>query len=124
MVVQVLMRGRGGTTRARARGIGERRTGGETECIQRWGGGGKAGAGGDDGGGGGAGGSGEEQESRAEVAVLKGSWLCQLATQMVVVVVVAVMVVVKTGIRSVGAGVDADGAHRSTQDRRVSQTGI
>ena len=46
MVVQVLMRGRGGTTRARARGIGERRTGGETECIQRWGGGGKAGAGG------------------------------------------------------------------------------
>ena len=70
MVVLVLMvmRGRGGTTRARARGIGERRTGGETECIQRWGGGGKAGAGGDDGGGGGAGGSGEEQESRAEVA--------------------------------------------------------
>ena len=124
VVVQVLMRGRGGTTRARARGIGERRTGGETECIQRWGGGGKAGAGGDDGGGRGAGGSGVEQESRAEVAVLKGSWLCQLATQMVVVVVVAVMVVVKTGIRSVGAGVDADGAHRSTQDRRVSQTGI
>ena len=55
VVVQVLMRGRGGTTRARARGIGERRTGGETECIQRWGGGGKAGAGGNDGGGGGAG---------------------------------------------------------------------
>ena len=46
-----------------------------------------------------------------------------MATQMVVVVVVAVMVV-KTGIRSVGAGVDADGPHRSTQDRRVSQTGI
>ena len=83
----------------------------------------RAGAGGDDGGGRGAGGSGVEQESRAEVAVLKGSWLCQLATQMVVVVVVAVMVVVETGIRSVGAGVDADGAHRSTQDRRVSQTG-
>ena len=56
--------------------------------------------------------------------VAEGSWLCHLATQMVVVVVVAVMVVVKTGIRSVGAGVDADGAHRSTQDRRVSQTGI
>ena len=53
VVVQVLMRGRGGTTRARARGIGERRTGGET--VSRWGGGG-------------AGGSGEEQESRAEVA--------------------------------------------------------
>ena len=35
VVVQVLMRGRGGTTRARARGIGERRTGGETECIQK-----------------------------------------------------------------------------------------
>ena len=49
-----------------------------------------------------------------------------MATQMVVVVVVAMMVVVKTGIRSVGAGVDADGGgcHRSTQDRRVSQTGI
>ena len=43
----------------------------------------RAGAGGDDGGGRGAGGSGVEQESRAEVAVLKGSWLCQLATQMV-----------------------------------------
>jgi len=54
-----------------------------------------------------------------------GRGLCRLATQMVVVVVVAVMVVVKTGIRS-GAGVDADGGgcHRSTQDRRVSQTGI
>ena len=54
-----------------------------------------------------------------------GRGLCQLATQMVVVVVVAVMVVVKTGIRSVGAGVDADGGgcHRSTQDRRVSQRG-
>ena len=38
-----------------------------------------------------------------------GRGLCRLATQMVVVVVVAVMVVVKTGIRSVGAGVDADG---------------
>ena len=66
MVVQVLMRGRGGTTRARARGIGERRTGGETECIQRWGEGVKlvqvvtmVGAGG-------VGGSGKEQESRAE----------------------------------------------------------
>ena len=49
---------------------------------------------------------------------------CKLATQMVVVVV-AVMVVVKTGIRSVCAGVDADGGgcHRSTQDRRVSQRG-
>ena len=35
VVVQVLMRGRGGTTRARARGIGERRTGGET--VSRWG---------------------------------------------------------------------------------------
>jgi hypothetical protein len=111
MVVLMLMviRGRGGRTRA-GRGSACRLSG--------------AGAGGDDGGGRGAGGSGVEQESRAEVAVLKGSWLCQLATQMVVVVVVAVMVVVETGIRSVGAGVDADGAHRSTQDRRVSQTGI
>ena len=55
-----------------------------------------------------------------------GHGLCRLATQMVVVVVVAVMVVEKTGIRSVGVGVDADGGgcHRSTQDRRVSQTGI
>ena len=55
-----------------------------------------------------------------------GRGLCRLATQMVVVVVVAVMVVVKTGIRSVGVGVDADGGGcpRSTQDRRVSQTGI
>ena len=35
-----------------------------------------------------------------------GHGLCRLATQMVVVVVVAVMVVEKTGIRSVGAGVE------------------